>query len=87
MAGEQKRHSLKSSRGKRNLLAAMKYVFLSQYRELVAAVRFLSILPVPGRAQLFEKDEATARFVVGCTYFPLVGLLLWIRSQSLGASE
>jgi adenosylcobinamide-GDP ribazoletransferase len=76
MAGEQERHSPKSSRGRRNLLSSVRFVFLSQYKELVAAVRFLTILPMPGRAQLFEKDEANARFVVGCTYFPLVGLLL-----------
>ena len=76
MAGEQKRHALKSSREKRNLLASVRSVFLSQYMELVAEVRFLSVLPVPGRTQLFENDEATPRLVVGCAYFPLVGLLL-----------
>jgi hypothetical protein len=48
MAGEQKRHARKSSRGKRNLLASVRSMFLSQYMELVAAVRFLSVLPVPG---------------------------------------
>src|SRR5205085_11752359 len=46
------------------------------YREWVAAVRFLSVLPVPGRTQLFEKDEVAPRLVVGDAYFPLVGLLL-----------
>ncbi len=76
MAGEQKRHARKSSRGVRNLLASVRSVFLSQYMELVAAVRFLSVLPVPGRTQLFEKDEAAPRLVVGGAYFPLVGLLL-----------
>ncbi len=76
MAGEWKRHSPKSSRGKRNLLMAVRRVFLSQYRELVAAVHFLSILPAPGGSRLFEKDEVTARLVVGSAYFPLVGLLL-----------
>ena len=76
MAGEQKRHARKSSRGKRNLLASLRGVFLSQYREWVAAVRFLTVLPVPGRTQLFEKDEAAPRLVVGVAYFPLVGLLL-----------
>src|SRR6266581_2112471 len=76
MAGERKRHARKSSRGKRNLLASVRSVFLSEYMELVAAVRFLSVLPVPGRTQLFEKDEAAPRFVVGGAYFPLVGLLL-----------
>jgi cobalamin synthase len=76
MAGEHKGQTTKSSRGKRKLLVATRRMFLSQYIELVAAVRFLTILPMPGKMQLFEKDEVTARFVVGCTYFPLVGLLL-----------
>src|SRR5713226_3811452 len=76
MAGEQKWHSLKSPRGKRNLLASVRSVFLSQYRELVAALRFLSVLPLPGRTQLFGKDEAAPLLVVGGAYFPLVGLLL-----------
>lgn len=61
---------------KRDLLASARSEFLSQYMELVAAVRFLSVLPIPGNIQLFEKDEAAPRLVVGCTYFPLVGLLL-----------
>src|SRR3989440_2046300 len=72
MAGEQKRQT----GGKRNLLASLRSMFLSQYREWVAAVRFLSVLPVPGRTQLFEKDDAAPRLVVGGAYFPLVGLLL-----------
>jgi adenosylcobinamide-GDP ribazoletransferase len=76
MAEEQKRHALESRRGRPNLLASMKRVLQRQYMELVAAVRFLSILPVPGRTQLFEKDEAAPRLMVGETYFPLVGLLL-----------
>jgi len=42
MAEEHKRHALKSPRGKLNLLASVRRVFLSQYMELVAAVRFLS---------------------------------------------
>jgi adenosylcobinamide-GDP ribazoletransferase len=73
MAEEQKRHTLKSHRRKLNLLAG---VFLSQYMELVAAVRFLSVLPMPGGTQFFEKDKATPRPVIGAAYFPLVGLLL-----------
>ncbi len=76
MAEEQKRYFLKSSRGKRNLLSKLGSVFLSQYRELVAAVRFLSVLPMPGSTQLFEKDGVAPRLVVGSAYFPLVGLLL-----------
>jgi adenosylcobinamide-GDP ribazoletransferase len=76
MAGEQKWHTLKSLRRERNLLANVRRVCLNQYIELVAAVRFLSVLPVPGKTQLFEKDEAQPRLVVGGAYFPLVGLLL-----------
>jgi adenosylcobinamide-GDP ribazoletransferase len=70
MAEEQKRW------GKRNLLSKLWSVFLDQYRELVAAVRFLSVLPMPASSQLFEKDEVVPRLVVGSAYFPLVGLLL-----------
>jgi adenosylcobinamide-GDP ribazoletransferase len=76
MAEEQKRPALKPPRGKLNLLAGVRRVFLSQYMELGAAVRFLSVLPVPGRTQLFEQAEAAPRLVVGVVYFPLVGLLL-----------
>jgi adenosylcobinamide-GDP ribazoletransferase len=76
MDGERKRHSLKPSGGKQNLLASVRSVFQSQYMALVAAVRFLSVLPLPGRTQHFEKDEAPPRLVVGGAYFPLVGLLL-----------
>jgi adenosylcobinamide-GDP ribazoletransferase len=65
-----------------NLLSRVRSVFLSQYREFAAAVQFLSILPVPGSASLFDKNEITPRIVVGCEYFPVVGvllaLLLWL---------
>ena len=54
----------------------VKEIVLNQYRELVAAIRFLSVLPTPGSALLFDKDESTSRLVIGCEYFPLVGLLL-----------
>jgi adenosylcobinamide-GDP ribazoletransferase len=54
----------------------VKQVVLDQYRELVAAIRFLSVLPTPGSALLFDKDETAPRLVIGCEYFPLVGLLL-----------
>lgn len=47
-----------------------------QARAFVAAVRFLSILPLPGTAQLFDKDEIGERVIVGGAYFPLVGLIL-----------
>jgi len=58
------------------LLSKLGSMFLDQYRELVAAVRFLSVLPMPGSSQLFDKHEVAPRLVVGCAYFPLVGLLM-----------
>jgi len=54
----------------------MKQIALNQYRELVAALRFLSVLPAPGSALLFDEDETAPRLVIGCEYFPVVGLLL-----------
>ncbi len=54
----------------------IKQVLLKQYREFVAALRFLSVLPAPGSALLFESDETEPYLVIGCEYFPLVGLLL-----------
>jgi adenosylcobinamide-GDP ribazoletransferase len=76
MAREPKRHAFKRPGRERNLLASARSVFLRQYMELAAAVRFLSVLPAPGRAQFFEQDEAAPRLVVGEAYYPLVGLLL-----------
>ena len=54
----------------------VKQALLRQYREFVAALRFLSVLPAPGSALLFEKDETEPYLVTGYEYFPLVGLLL-----------
>ena len=54
----------------------MKQIASNQYREFVAALRFLSVLPAPGSALLFDKDETAPRLVIGCEYFPVVGLLL-----------
>lgn len=55
---------------------------LDQYREFVAALRFLSILPLPGTAHLFDKDAIGERVIVGSIYFPIIGLfiglLLWL---------
>src|SRR6266849_3375042 len=76
MDEEQKRHSPKSSRQKWYLLSKARSFFLIHYLELVAAVRFLSILPMPGSTGLFDKDETAPRLVAGSEYFPLVGLLL-----------
>ena len=54
----------------------IKQSLLNQYREFVAALRFLSVLPAPGSGLLFESDETEPYLVTGCEYFPLVGLLL-----------
>ena len=56
----------------------VKQTLLNQYRELVAALRFLSVLPAPGSTLLYNKDETAPRLVIGCEYFPFVGLLLAI---------
>lgn len=63
---------------------------LDQLRELVAAIRFLTILPVPGSAQLFDTDEeALPDLIIGSAYFPLVGLLLatllWLLLLATGS--
>src|SRR5947209_8035509 len=49
---------------------------VGQYTEFAAAVQFLTVLPVPGSSQLFDKDVNAPRLRIGCEYFPLVGLLL-----------
>lgn len=51
---------------------------LEQYAELVAAVRFLSVLPLPGPSRLFRmqmKRGENSGLILGSAYFPLVGLL------------
>jgi len=47
-----------------------------QLKELVAAIRFLSILPIPGSAQLFDTEDEDADMIIGAAYFPFVGLLI-----------
>ncbi len=51
---------------------------LAQVKELVAAIRFLTVIPIPGSTQLFSTDEkgANADLIIGSAYFPLVGLLI-----------
>ncbi|HTI15949.1 MAG TPA: adenosylcobinamide-GDP ribazoletransferase [Dictyobacter sp.] len=49
---------------------------VEQYKELIAATRFLSIIPLPGSAQLFRTDTTERRVILGSAYFPIVGLLL-----------
>jgi adenosylcobinamide-GDP ribazoletransferase len=54
----------------------LRYRLLAQVKELVAAIRFLTIVPIPGTAQLFSTDEEDADLIIGSAYFPLVGLLI-----------
>ena len=70
-----------------NGLKRFKSIIFNQYVEFAAAVRFLSLLPVPGSSQLFNKDESVPHIIVGCEYFPVVGMLLacllWLFSVLL----
>jgi adenosylcobinamide-GDP ribazoletransferase len=50
-------------------------LFTEQYRELVAAMRFLSIVPLPGSAHLFDLEDDES-LVMGTAYFSFVGLVL-----------
>ncbi|TMC20478.1 MAG: adenosylcobinamide-GDP ribazoletransferase [Chloroflexi bacterium] len=49
---------------------------LAQYREFIAAVRFLSVLPTPEFAADRTANSVEPAFFVGSAYFPLVGFLL-----------
>lgn len=49
---------------------------LSEYKKLVAAAGFLSILSLPGSKRLFTGRIVEASPLIGEEYFPLVGLLL-----------
>ena len=52
---------------------------LDQYTEMVAATRFLSVLPLLGPPQHFEtsnSDTETSQLKLGSAYFPFVGFLL-----------
>jgi adenosylcobinamide-GDP ribazoletransferase len=70
--------------------SGLSYQALVQYGELVAAVRFLSVLPMPGRAHAVQPDETSPDPIVGSGYFSLVGallaLLLALWALFLGAS-
>src|SRR6266566_2781422 len=65
---------MNSSGQNRKLAAAGVHWLLDQYMELVAAVRFLSVLPLPEYPRHF--DDATVPQRVGSGYYPVVGLLL-----------
>jgi adenosylcobinamide-GDP ribazoletransferase len=49
---------------------------IAQYEEFLAAVRFLTILPVPTRSRFTQTAETLPTPIIGSGYFPLVGLLL-----------
>ena len=49
---------------------------ITQYEEFLAAVRFLTVLPVPSRARFTQTAETLPTPIIGSGYFPLVGLLL-----------
>jgi adenosylcobinamide-GDP ribazoletransferase len=65
---------MNSSQQNRRLAAASADWLLDQYAELVAAVRFLSVLPLPEYPRRFDDDTVPLR--VGSGYYPVVGLLL-----------
>jgi adenosylcobinamide-GDP ribazoletransferase len=67
----------------RHLIAYLLQWVLRQYAELAAAVRFLSILPLPGPLQLFRPNEPKPYLVFGSGYFPFVGLLLGFLAGAL----
>jgi adenosylcobinamide-GDP ribazoletransferase len=62
------------SQQNRRLAAASADWLLDQYAELVAAVRFLTVLPLPEYPRRFDDDTVPLR--VGSGYYPVVGLLL-----------
>src|SRR5215831_4199467 len=70
-----------------NGLQRFKSTIRNQYMEFAAAAQFLSLLPVPGSAQLYNKHEGIPHIIVGCEYFPVVGVLLacllWLISLLL----
>src|SRR5436189_39036 len=63
-----KRQKQHSSSQRQDRFSRLRSVFLSQYAEFVAAVRFLTVLPVPGSTQVFDKYEVTPRLVIVCVY-------------------
>lgn len=49
---------------------------MAQYVEFAAAVRFLTVFPIPWPTHHFSTADASPRLISGGGYFPLVGLLL-----------
>ncbi len=79
---------MNSSGQVRKLVANSTRWLLDQYIELAAAMRFLSVLPLPGSLQRFNSEDNTRRLRVGSGYFPVVGLvlglLLWLPILAVG---
>lgn len=78
----QRHYSPRASRGREEMddinatSSGIMQKILYQYKELIAAIRFISIIPIPGSAQLFYTDESNPQLFFGSVYFPVVGLLL-----------
>jgi adenosylcobinamide-GDP ribazoletransferase len=72
-----------------NLLSRGKEQYKEQYKELVSAVRFLTILPLPDGRQPTADETVAPPFIMGSGYFPVVGLLLalllWLLTFIFGA--
>ncbi len=65
----------------RSIISHIPQLALEQYAELATAIRFLTVIPVPGPEELFRSQSTqqampTVRIGLGSGYFPLVGLLL-----------
>lgn len=65
----------------RSIISHIPRLALEQYAELATAIRFLTVVPVPGPEQLLRTQSTqeampTVRVGVGSGYFPFVGLLL-----------
>lgn len=65
----------------RSIISHIPRLALEQYAELATAIRFLTVVPVPGPEQLFRTQSTqeampTVRVGLGSGYFPFVGLLL-----------
>ena len=63
-------------RPQRSTFSAPSSGLLGQCREFVAAIEFLSVIPVPGSARLFRTSAGNSHFIMGSGYFSLVGFLL-----------
>lgn len=65
----------------RSIISHIPRLALEQYAELATAIRFLTVIPVPGPEQVFRTQSTqeampTVRVGLGSGYFPFVGLLL-----------